>query len=181
MIIDPGKMDRLISVLKYENGVWRETGRLWAKVEYTAKIVYSAFAASSDGYKVTIRKNGLVRLESALEIEGEHCMITTFETSPRSNCIMLSVAKLAPVECILRRQGEDTGTFYGIVAEKYVRFEHNTPYAGQDVGLLLITPKTVALRTGDIVAAMDKRFSVQECHMMEKTHNAYEVYWTGDA
>ena len=23
--------------------------------------------------------------------------------------------------------------------------------------------------------------SVQECHMMEKTHNAYEVYWTGDA
>ena len=55
MIIDPGKMDRLISVLKYENGMWRETGRLWAKVEYTAKIVYSAFASSSDGYKVTIR------------------------------------------------------------------------------------------------------------------------------
>ena len=168
MIIDPGKMDRLISVLKYENGVWRETGRLWAKVEYTAKIVYSAFAASSDGYKVTIRKNGLVGLESALEIDGEHCMITTFETSARMNYVMLSVAKLAPVECILRRQGEDTGTFYGI-------------YAGQDVGLLLITPKTVVLRTGDIVAVMDKRFSVQECHMMEKTHNAYEVYWTGDA
>lgn len=59
MIIDPGKMDRLISVLKYENGMWRETGRLWAKVEYTAKIVYSAFASSSDGYKVTIRKTDL--------------------------------------------------------------------------------------------------------------------------
>ena len=94
---------------------------------------------------------------------------------------MLSVAKLIPEECILRRQGVDMDTFYGIFSEKYVRFEHNTPYAGQDIGLLLITPKTVALRTGDIVAAMDKRFSVQECHMMEKTHNAYEVYWTGDA
>lgn len=178
-MIDPGKLDTQITVMEYRNGAWTDSGMLWASVDYTAKVVYSSFAAGAEGYKLTVRANNLIKLDTALRVCGKHCMIAALRINSRY--VEIDAAVVAPQRCTLRRQSTDVSTFEGVLAERYVRWTQETPNAKHETGLLLITPKVIELRPGDIIAAISGRFSVRECHMLEATHNAYEIMKTGDA
>lgn len=179
MIVNPGNLDKRIYVMEYRDGEWKDSGILWANVEYTAKVVYSTFAAGAEGYKLKVRANNLVKLDSALRVCGKHCMIAALRVDSRY--AEIDAAVVAPQKCILRRQNADVSAFVGVFAERYVRWTQETPNAKHETGLLLITPKVIELRPGDIIAAMSGRFSVRECHTLEVTHNAYEIFKTGDA
>jgi hypothetical protein len=179
MIVNPGKLDIKIDVLTYKDGRWTNLDSLWGSADYSAKVVYSSFAAGAEGYKLTVRANNLVKLDTALRVCGKHCMIAALRINSRY--VEIDAAVVAPQRCTLRRQSTDVSTFEGVLAERYVRWTQETPNAKHETGLLLITPKMIELRPGDIIAAIGGRFSVRECHMLEATHNAYEIMKTGDA
>lgn len=179
MIVNPGKLDTPIGVLAYKDGRWTGAGSLWGSAEYSIRVIYSSFAAATRGYKITVRKSALIGPDKALRVSGEHCLIASLVRHKHYDEI--EAAAVDPQLCTLRRQSKDVSTFEGVLAERYVRWTQETPNAKHETGLLLVVPKEIELRPGDIIAAIGGRFSVRECHMLEATHNAYEIMKTGDA
>lgn len=178
-MIDPGKLDTRISVMGYRNGAWEELGTLWGSAEYSARVIYASVAAATRGYKITVRKSALIRLDRALRVNGDHCLIASVVRHKQYDEIEAAAVTLQ--RCTLRRKNEDVGQFEAVLAEQYVNWTQATPNAKHETGMLLITPKEIVLRPGDIVAVDSVRYSVRACHMAEGTHNAYEIRTGVDA
>ena len=178
-MIDPGKLDTRISVMGYRNGAWEELGTLWGSAEYSIRVIYSSIAAATQGYKITVRTSSLIRPDRALRLNGDHCLIASLARHKQYDEIEAAAVKLQ--RCTLRRQNADVFEFEAVLAEQYVNWTQATPYARHETGMLLIAPKEIILRSGDIVAVDSVRYSVRACHMVESTHNAYEVRMGVDA
>lgn len=179
MIVNPGKLDTPISVLAYKDGRWTDAGSLWGSAEYSIRVIYSSLAAAARGYKITVRKSALISPDKALRVSGEHCLIASLVRHKHYDEI--EAAAVNPQLCTLRRQNESVSTFEAVLAERYVRWTQETPNAKHETGLLLVVPKEIELRPGDIIATDGGRYSVRECHTTERTHNAYEIFRGVDA
>lgn len=178
-MIDLGKLDTRISVMGYRDGAWEELGTLWGSAEYSIRVIYSSIAAATQGYKITVRTSSLIRPDRALRVNGDHCLIASVVRHKQYDEIEAAAVTLQ--RCTLRRKNEDVGQFEAVLAEQYVNWTQATPYARHETGMLLIAPKEIILRSGDIVAVDSVRYSVRACHMAEGTHNAYEIRTGVDA
>lgn len=174
-----GEFNKLVAALDYTGNAWEERRTLWVSAEYVSKVIFSPLAAGAQGYKVTARRYAEPTQHQALRIDGNHCMITAVRR--QLMYVEMDVAIIVPKQFTLRRQNADVGTFYGALAERFVSWTQQTPGAKSETGMLLVTPKPVTLRAGDIVVGAAGRFSVRECHVADDYHNDYEIIKVGDA
>lgn len=174
-----GELSKKVSLLAYAGGAWAVSKSIWIAAEYASKVIYSALAAGSQGYKVTARRSAGVTQHMALMIDGNHCMITAMRAG--LIYVEMDAAIVSPQLCTLRRKNADVRTFYGSLAERYVSWAQQNPNAGVETGMLLVTPKAEELRSGDIIAVGNSRYSVRECHVADQYHNDYEIAKVCDA
>ena len=65
--------------------------------------------------------------------------------------------------------------FPGCLLEKYVAYRETTPSTVEDVTLLLITPKEVALSMGDTVVIGRQGYRLLARHELDEVKNEYEI------
>ena len=67
------------------------------------------------------------------------------------------------------------------MTEKYLKFDSLTPQDVTETTYVLVTPKAVALRTGEVVTIGEDAFCVQIGHTLDPYKNEYEVMRKEDA
>lgn len=166
-------------MLSYINSAWVADRSVWAGAEYLSKVIFSPLATGAQGYKITALRFSEPTQHQALVVDGNHCMITAVRRFLMH--VEMDVTIIMPHPFTLRRNNTDVSTFYGALAERYVAWMQQTPGAKSETGMLLVTPKAVELRAGDIVVGAAGRFSVRQCHVADEYRNDYEIVKVGDA
>ena len=75
-------------------------------------------------------------------------------------------------------------TFRGVLTEKYARYEREETHAENETSYVLVTPKVIPLRSGDLVTVQEGPakgvYHVAVCHVLDAWKNEYEIVWRGD-
>ena len=76
----------------------------------------------------------------------------------------------------LRADGMAAGmTFPGVLTEKYARHGQEWPMSVNELGLVLVTPKAVKLRSGCLVEVRGSAWEVLVPHELDEYKNEYEI------
>ena len=59
--------------------------------------------------------------------------------------------------------------FPGVLTEKYMKFQQESPYSTNTITYVLVTPKAVALQRGGVVAVNGTDYAVQLAHVLDRT------------
>lgn len=185
--------DRKITLLQFSEvaaDCWQWTLRktLWAHVEHTGKTNYfSRLGLSAKTALFTLPRTSGLDTHSAIGWKGQHYAVTDCN---RDGPLFLTVtaAAVTPRLCRVERRSEHAGadkrpvwtpaqalTFPAVLTEKYHGFEQREPMAGTTVTFVLVTPKAILLRPGELVEIADARYAVRVCHTLDDTQNEYEI------
>ncbi|MEG0783987.1 MAG: head-tail adaptor protein, partial [Christensenella sp.] len=160
----------------------------WASVEKKAgKTIYATFATAAENViKLTMRIHPITRHDMII-INGQYHLITSI--IEQGNIYM--VLELAPIRLIktlvkrnvdeknnniVSRNLQDLLTFPAIYAERYVRLDADTErnYT-TSLMLVLIAPKQIELKVGDVCKAQNATYRVELTHLTHEYRNEYEV------
>lgn len=196
-----GQLSEPLEVLELretEEGVWSwvTLRRIWAQVEQTAKTnLFSKVGVGARDAAVVLRRQSLT-LHHALRWRGRHLFLTSITEHSR-NYLDVSAALVSPVCCVARRYKAGLGegnrptktelpsqTFPGVLTEQYVRYEQEDTHAKARRCLVLVTPKAISLREGDLVTVTEGAaaavYNVQTCHVLDEFKNEYEILFSRD-
>lgn len=179
--IDAGKLDERVKVLAFTEqspGVWtwKQVRATWAKVELSTRHnVWSVHGIGATGVTMTMRRQDL-RLANALEWRGQHCFITAIEPMGRSH-LTVSAALVALAQCEDKVAGIK---FPASLTEKYLGHEQLEPYATNVLRHVLVTPKAIQLKPGQLVEVDGTAWPVTLAHTLDLWHNEYEIERTVD-
>ncbi|HIT31679.1 MAG TPA: hypothetical protein IAC25_02430 [Candidatus Enterenecus stercoripullorum] len=179
--VDTGRLDERVKVLEFaeqspDAWAWRQARLTWAKVELSTRHnVWSVHGIGATGVTMTMRKQAL-RLGNALEWNGRHCFITAIEPMGR-NHIEVSAALVTIAQCEDKVAGV---TFPASVTEKYMGHDQLEPYATNVLRHVLVTPKAIQLRPGQLVEVDGMAWPVTLAHTLDLWHNEYEIERTVD-
>ena len=199
--IGAGQLDQPLEVLELQEtsgGVWEWVAvrRAWGRVEQTAKTnLFSKVGVGARDAAIVLRRQALT-LHNALRWRGRHLFLTAITDNGR-NHLSVSAALVELVTCTAQgyttKVGEgnrpqkveaDPVTFPGVLTEKYVKYEAVETYAKARRGLVLVTPKTIRLREGNLVTVPDGPaaavYNVQTCHVLDDYKNEYEMEFSRD-
>lgn len=194
--IDAGKLNRPAQVLELQEtsaGVWKwvPVRRAWANVTYQSKSnLFSQVGVGARDAAVVIRRQSLT-LHNALRL-GERYLFLTSITDRGRNHLDVSAAVVEPVTCLATRTEDTVGdsgrpvtaetmrvTFPGVLTEKYARYEREETHAESDLSYVLVTPKAIGLRPGDVVTVRDGNvpgiYHVTIPHLLDDYKNEYEI------
>ena len=199
--IDAGSLsDRLelLELRETEPGVWSwaQARRLWGRVEQGEKSnLFSSVGVGARDVEIKVRRQSIT-LHNALRWQGRHVFLTS---AVPYGTMHLSVhgALVTPVMCVAEgytttvgagnrpvKQPRPKQTFPGVLTEKYVRYEQEDTYAKARRALLLVTPKAVLLREGDLVTVTEGAakavYAVQALHILDEYKNEYEILLSRD-
>lgn len=175
-----GRLDQPLEVLELRetaSGVWEwvTLRRAWAQVEQTAKTnLFSKVGVGARDAAIVIRRQALT-LHNALRWRGQHLFLTAITQRDRNH---LDVgAALVTVDAVRLREDKTTQTmtFPGVLTERYARHSQEWPMSVNELGLVLVTPKTVALRPGSLVEARGAAWEVLVTHELDAYRNEYEI------
>lgn len=199
--IGAGRLDQPLDVLELREtaeGVWEwvTLRRAWAQVEQTAKTnLFSKVGVGARDAAIVIRRQSL-SLHQALRWKGQHLFLTSVTERDR-NHLDAQAALVTVAACSARRYATGMGqgnrpvkqelpsqTFPGVLTEKYVRYEQEDTYAKARRCLVLVTPKAVTLKEGDLVTVKEGPaaavYNVQACHVLDEFKNEYEILFSRD-
>lgn len=199
--IGAGRLDQPLDVLELREtaeGVWEWVAlrRAWAQVEQTAKTnLFSKVGVGARDAAIVIRRQSL-SLHQALRWKGQHLFLTSVTERDR-NHLDAQAALVTVAACSARRYTTGMGqgnrpvkqelpsqTFPGVLTEKYVRYEQEDTYAKARRCLVLVTPKAVTLKEGDLVTVKEGPaaavYNVQACHVLDEFKNEYEILFSRD-
>lgn len=171
--------DRLtVLELAESDGVvtWEPRGKVWAKAERSAvPSIFSTHGISAEGWTFWVREFP-VTLENALILDGRTHFLTAIEDLG-SGFYKLSAARTPFLDCkATDATGETTAEFPAVLTEKYVKFSQENPMAQNTLLHVLITPKCINLREGDVVEVDGAIYCVQIGHRMDLAKNEFEVW-----
>lgn len=178
--IGAGKLDQPLEVLELREtsaGVWEwvTVRRAWGQVEQTTKTnLFSKVGVGARDAAVVIRRQPLT-LHNALRWKGQHLFLTAITHRDRGH---LDVAAALVIPDTVRLRADETiegKTFPGVLTEKYVRHEQEWPMSVNELGLVLVTPKAIALRPGCLVEVRDAAWEVLVPHELDQYKNEYEI------
>lgn len=166
---------------------WRELGNAWVKAEPQSKTnLFSKVGLGQKSIKFTMRKRPLT-LHDAIRWQGNHCFLTDIKEVDRMY-LEVTAALIDPVSCIASHTGqtldsmnrpafEDThiADFPGFLTEKYLGFEQKEIQAETETTYVLVTPKAVVLKSGDLVQIGDDFYTVRITHTLDEYKNEYEI------
>lgn len=199
--IDAGSLDQRLELLELKETAentweWVSTGRLWAAVTMDGgRNLFSTVGIGTRNAKLVLRRRPLT-LHQALRWKGQHLYLTSVTERDRTH-LDVQAALVTVVTCSAQRYATGMGqgnrpvkqelpsqTFPGVLTEKYVRYEQEETYAKARRCLVLVTPKAVILKEGDLVTVKEGPaaavYNVQACHVLDEFKNEYEILFSRD-
>lgn len=200
-MIDAGDLSERLELLELEETQadtweWVSRGRLWAQVEVDGgKNLFSSVGIGARNAKLVLRTRPL-SLCQALRWRGQHLFLTGITKLDRMH-LNVQAALVNVVTCLATRTEDTVGaagrpvaaetmriSFPGILTEKYARYEREETHAENDTGYVLVAPKAVSLKAGDLVTVQDGPakavYAVTICHVLDQFKNEYEIARRGD-
>ena len=189
--MDAGKLSERVSILTLsKDGVaytWQTDTTVWAKVELTdGKSLFSAVGIGARAAIVTIRKRQ-IDLHCMLRWNGLYLFPTSIIEHGKLHW-KIDAAIVDVVHCSAARsmtalgdlnrpsQGkEEIARFPAVLTEKYNRWSQGEPYSDQEITCVLVTPKAIILRPGDLVTVNDRSWHVHVFHDLDIWKNEYEM------
>lgn len=183
--INAGRLNQRLEVQELaeaEPGVWtwKTVRRTWAQVEQsTRRNLFSAVGIGARGAELILRRQELT-LHNALVWGGRHLFLTAIR--PEGRLHLRVEAALVTVDTVQLHTDEETveRSFPGILTEKYARHGQEWPMSVNQLGLVLVTPKPVALEPGRLVQVRGHcgRSWSPMSWMSSKTSMRSEGWWT---
>lgn len=156
---------------------WTEYQRAWAKVEYTnAMAIYATSGVGGREAAFVLRRQRL-ELDNAILWKGQFCLPTRVTPLGRGH-LSVKAALVTPKGCRGVERGSGRAIqFPAVVTEKYLGHSQNEPMAQNEVRLVLVTPKEVALAPGCLVSVGedDAPYWVKIPHEMDPYKHEYEI------
>lgn len=187
-----GQCKDLISVLRLEQSgeswEWREAARTWAKAERQTKTnLFSRVGLGQKSIRFTMRKRSLF-LHDAIRWQGKHCFLTEIKEIDRMYW-EVTAALIEPVTCLVTDtrqtldkfnrpvlQEEKELSFPGFLTEKYLGFAQKEVSGETETTYVLVTPKAITLKPGDLVQIGEVFYSVKIVHNLDEYKNEYEIH-----
>lgn len=200
-MIDAGDLSERLELLELretEAGTWEWVGigRLWAQVEVDGgKNLFSSIGIGARNAKLVLRTRPLT-LHQALRWKEQHLFLTGITKLDRMH-LSVQAALVEPVGCLATRTEDTVGeagrpttaetmrlTFPGVLTEKYARYEREETHAEGESSYVLVTPKAITLKAGDLVTVREGPgkdvYHVTVCHVLDPYKNEYEIACRGD-
>ena len=200
-MIDAGDLSERLELLELretEAGTWEWVGigRLWAQVEVDGgKNLFSSIGIGARNAKLVLRTRPLT-LHQALRWKEQHLFLTGITKLDRMH-LSVQAALVEPVGCLATRTEDTVGeagrptpaetmrlTFPGVLTEKYARYEREETHAEGETSYVLVTPKAITLKAGDLVTVQEGPgkdvYHVTVCHVLDPYKNEYEIACRGD-
>lgn len=184
-MIDPGDMREMVLLLMpvhHEEGnryTMEPYADTWASVEAkNGKNLFSSVGLGADTYEFKIRNYFPVKIGHGLQWGDERFYITRLEDKTRAY-LRITAARVWPAEArLLEVDGWES---CGYLTEKYMG--HNPTQAPDYVTetFVLILPKPVTCRIGDLVEVRDGVYRVIARHELDPHKNEYEIQRVVDA
>lgn len=166
------KIEILTLVLDDETGAlsWVSERKRWAAVKLDSqRNLFSAVGVGARGVTVTIRLDRRLTLRDAIRWNGEFLHLTSITLAPERDRQEIKAAICHPVTLTAKpqaRTGRDTMnrptvvqqatfSFPGILTERYFNSEEDEVFRRSTLERVLVAPKAVVLRVGDLVQLGD--------------------------
>lgn len=191
-----GDLDQriLVQALNQESGgyAWKEAWRTWGKAELdTRSNLFSSVGIGARGVTFTVRANPKLTLDHAFLWRGRHCFLTSvLPIADSPGYWAVKAALCEPVTLTAKPQAR-TGrdelnrptavelppfTFPGILTEKYRANEAEDVYRVTTLRRVLVTPKAILLRPGDLVEAEGETpYIIRQALDLDAWKNEYEI------
>lgn len=202
--IDAGKLRDRLQVLELTEAPagtwsWQSVRAARGQVELSTSDrrsnLFSSVGIGARGAEVLLRRQAL-SLHSALRWGEQHLFLTSIVPEGRLH-LRLQTALVEPVTCLAVRTEDTVGeggrpkaaetlrlTFPGVLTEKYARYEREETHAENETSYVLVTPKVIQLRSGDLVTVQEGPakgvYHVAVRHVLDAWKNEYEIVWRGD-
>ena len=195
-------LNQVVEVLELEkdgsgNYAWKAVRRRWAAVKLdTGRNLFSSVGIGARGATVTMRHDPELSLHHALRWNGQFLFLTTLILGEYRDRLELKAALCEPVTLTAKpqaRTGRDelnrptavkipSFTFPGILTEKYRGNEAEDVYRVTTLRRVLVTPKAIQLRPGDLVEAEgETSYTIRQALDLDAWKNEYEIERMGDA
>lgn len=180
-----------ILALSETDGVfsWREAGEIWASVtlESKANLFSRVGIGARSAAIVTVPRPDLT-LFAALRWRGEHLFLTEmFDRGPAR--LEIRAARVTPRGCTAFRAVKSADRskpaayetrkimrFPACVTEKWMGFAQREPQGELSETVVLVTPKAVDLKIGDVVEVEGLgRYAVRVPHRLDEYKNEFEA------
>ena len=175
---------------------YAEAREIWAEHEQTEKTnLFSRVGIGARGAKFGVYRPGDIPLHDAILHHGQHYFLTNInQTEPAA--AEISAALVRVEGCSMKKSvvtGKDAYNrpvseereimqFPGILTEKYLRWAQELPQATTQITYVLVTPKPVRLKVGDLVRVGETDiYNVRACHVLDDWKNEYEIVLEDDA
>lgn len=173
------------------NIAWAPSRTRWASVEVdTQRNLFSVAGIGSRGATVVIRPDLRLTLQQAIRWNGEFLHLTSIILNKERDCQEIKAAICCPVTLTAKpqaRTGRDSMNrplmepqaaydFPGILTEMYHRNEGDEVFRKTTQQRVLVTPKAVILRAGDLVQAGNEApYTVRQVMDLELYKNEYVI------
>lgn len=157
---------------------WRLVRRAYAKAEISNRLaIFSNTGVAGRETTFTLRRQGLT-LRNAIFWRDEFYFLTSVEPLGPAHLTVRSAKVRLRYQC--RGVQAGTGleiTFPAVAAERYQGHRQEEPMAQNEVSLVLVTPKAIALKLGSLVDLGDGQppFWVKVAHLLDGDKNEYEI------
>ena len=200
--IDAGKLRERLEVMELKegpNGVWTwesvRKARGQVELNTVKKNLFSSVGIGARGAELVLRRQPLT-LHQAILWGERHLFLTAVLPEGRLH-LRVQAALVEPVTCLATRTEDTVGeagrpetretmrqTFPGVLTEKYVRYEREETHAETDASYVLVVPKMIVLKSGDLVTVQEGPakavYNVTACHVLDPYKNEYETVFRGD-
>ncbi len=192
--MDAGKLDEKLSILTLSGGAWAEAGTTWGSAEQKDKTnLFSRVGIGARAVEFVVRKREIT-LNNAICWRGRHCFLTSIVDEGKGH-FKITAALIEPTACTATRGvktknsinnpvtvPEALCSFPACVTEKYMGFAVQQPQSRVEETLVLVCPKPVVLKTGDLVTVGARGvYVVTVPHTLDDYKNEYEIVATREA
>ena len=142
---------------------WQKTAAFRAAVSYPkGSNLFSKVGIGVRSVQLKLRRRDDLTLHHAMLLDGQHLFLTKIDLDTDRLYQTVEAAAITPVLCAVSRKEVTTDA------------RHNRPTLTETT-YVLVTPKAVTLRTGEVVTIGEDAFCVQIGHTLDPYKNEYEV------
>lgn len=168
----------ILSLTETDEGFcWAEEMTIWAKVEETgARNLFSSVGLAAGTVEIAIRKRAL-SLQQMMEWKGQKLFLTSIQPREKDPGWLTVMAAKVVVETVVRREctGVSRLSFPCVRTELYAKHRQDNPMSVNELRQALVTPKTVALRPGQLVVVGGVPWEVLVPYELDPYKNEYEI------
>ncbi len=177
---------------------WEMSRTVWTRFEPDERInLFSSVGIGVRGALFTVRHDAALTLHNAYEWNGRHCFLTAVLPDEPARGFDTVRAALCESVTLMAKPQSRTGrdernrpvavevpgfTFPGVLTEKYFRNEAEDVYRAELQQRILVTPKIIVLRAGDLVGqGTEKPYTVRRALELDPYKNEYVIERRWDA